>query len=648
MKSINSILRIRLARGSVFLPLALLSFSAGQLVVADSFESAVPSAVERLWIGPEYWANPLEDWRISNGRIECINNRGNRNVHLLTHQLAERRGDLAMTVNVGAFGDGAANDRQSWAGFRIGIHESIVDYRRNLLFGEGLDAGMTLKGVLFIGGPPAGGAPTDRGSAIRSAGGVKLRLRATPAGNGYTVTLDAVDVSSGEVRDSVSRENVRGERLRGNLALVCDSGERGRRRRGISKPAGLAPAGSRAAFWFRDWKVAGSKVAGKPDQTFGPILWAMHTLSRGVLKVTAQMPPLGKGDSQVVRLEIQRGGSKEWETLGEERIHPLARTATFRVESWNDDVDTPYRLVYSLTLAASSTQDHFWRGTVRRDPVDKDEITVAGFTGNTDAGFPNDRIARNVAIHDPDVLFFSGDQIYESVGGYGIYREPVDLAVLSYLRKWYLFGWAFRDLLRDRPALCLPDDHDVFQGNIWGEGGRRVAHIRDHPRGGYRQHRDFVNAVQRTQTSHHPAPFDPTPIEQGIEVYYGDMVYGRISFAVLEDRKFKSGPQGKVNSWKGRPDHVRDPDYEPASVDKPGLVLLGERQLEFLRHWAADWRGADMKVACSQTIFANVANYHGANRQYLVADLDSNGWPQAGRNRALRELRRGFALLYAG
>ena len=77
-------------------------------------------------------------------------------------------------------------------------------------------------------------------------------------------------------------------------------------------------------------------------------------------------------------------------------------------------------------------------------------------------------------------------------------------------------------------------------------------------------------------------------------------------------------------------------------------MLLGQRQLKFLRHFAGDWKGTDLKVALSQTIFCNLANYHGGNQQYLVADLDSNGWPQAGRNRALAELRRGFVFHYAG
>ena len=73
-------------------------------------------------------------------------------------------------------------------------------------------------------------------------------------------------------------------------------------------------------------------------------------------------------------------------------------------------------------------------GTVRREPVDRDTITVAAFTGDQDTGFPNSHTVRNVARHDSDMLFFSGNQIYESVAGCGIEREPVEISALDYLR----------------------------------------------------------------------------------------------------------------------------------------------------------------------------------------------------------------------
>jgi phosphodiesterase/alkaline phosphatase D-like protein len=367
-----------------------------------------------------------------------------------------------------------------------------------------------------------------------------------------------------------------------------------------------------------------------------------------VLKITAQMPPIGLNEQQNLRLQIQEKDSDDWQTISEENIHELARTATFRIENWDVSRDIPYRLVYGMTDPEDKIHDYYWEGTIRREPIDKDKIIVAAFTGNTDAGFPNSEIVKNVFTHDPDVLVFTGDQLYESVGGYGFKRESVEVASLDYLRKWYIFGWAFRDLMRDRPSISIPDDHDVYQGNIWGGGGRKIE-IEEHDRGGYVMPAEWVNMVQRTQTSHLPDPFDPTPVEQGIGVYYTDMNYGRISFAILEDRKFKTGPKGTVpETTSGRSDHVIDEDFDPKTADIPGAKLLGDRQLKFLKNWASDWSDTDFKVALSQTIFANVANYHGADKMYLVADYDSNGWPQTGRNKALHELRRGFAFMIGG
>jgi alkaline phosphatase D len=610
--------------------LALLVTGPGHTLYSAEFNSNFRNTHDRIWVGADYWANPMEDWRLHEGRLECVRAGENRNVHVLTHWLGEKKGDLTMSVRLGLLHPGKGS-----AGFILGVLDSDTrDHLSSLFFGTGLPAGITAQGALFLGKLPGPGVKP----VVEKLDDVELQLQARPQGASYTITLAAHDPGTARKLGEVTVRNVPASKLVGNLVLV--NNHAGNRRPHVNGPGNLA------RFWFRDWKIAGSKVMEDSSFRFGPILYAMHTLSRGVLKMTAQMPPIGKKESQTVRLEVQREG--KWQTLGEEKIDPLSRTATFRIPDWNDGQDVPYRLAYTAVTREGRETEHYFPGTVRKDPVDKKEIVVAGFTGNTDAGFPNALITRNVKIMNPDVLFFSGDQIYEGVGGYGIFRAPVELAMVNYLRKIAMWGWAFRDLMRDRPALVLPDDHDVYQGNIWGENGRDCKGIANHPRGGYAMPAAWVNAVQRTQTAHHPAPFDPTPVEQGITVYYGDMLYGRISFSVLEDRKFKSGPEGKVNTWKGRPDHVKDPNFDPKTVDKPGLKLLGDRQLKFLRTWAADWKGADMKMALSQTIFCNLANYHGARQEYLVADLDSNGWPQTGRNKALAELRRGFAFHYAG
>jgi alkaline phosphatase D len=88
-----------------------------------------------------------------------------------------------------------------------------------------------------------------------------------------------------------------------------------------------------------------------------------------------------------------------------------------------------------------------------------------------------------------------------------------------------------------------------------------------------------------------------------------------------------------------------DANFDTAALDKPGLVMLGERQEAFLKQWSEDWRGHTLKALLSQTVFINAATHHGSEDGYLKADLDSGGWPQTPRNRAIDILRpfHGFA-----
>ncbi|MCA9101305.1 MAG: hypothetical protein KDA63_09155, partial [Planctomycetales bacterium] len=209
------------------------------------------------------------------------------------------------------------------------------------------------------------------------------------------------------------------------------------------------------------------------------------------------------------------------------------------------------------------------------------------------------------------------------------------------------FGRDFRAIIRDRPTITIPDDHDVGQPNLWGEAGG-ASTLPGAEDGGYAMPADYVKAVERAQTSHLPDAFDPRTIGQGIGVYFTCFNWGRIGFAVIEDRKFKSGPAGLIPQQGPRPDHIRDANYDPASIDVPEAELLGERQLAMLDHWGQDWEGVDMKVVLSQTIFCGGAHIHGKIGGRLHADLDSNGWPQSGRNAAIDALRKCFAVHVAG
>jgi hypothetical protein len=359
----------------------------------------------------------------------------------------------------------------------------------------------------------------------------------------------------------------------------------------------------------------------------GRICFALYTVHNQILKLTAQLYPLGNVDEIQAHLEIE--GNGEWERIATTDIIYPGFTAPFRVINWDSARNIRYRVVHQNAS--------FYQGVIKKDPIEKSEIVVAAFTGNSiypghGGDIPKADIVENLKKIEPDLLFFSGDQVYDHS---------------RHLAAWLQFGRDFGDIIRMTPTVCIPDDHDVGMYNLWGENGKRSS-SRAGPDGGYFMPVEYVQEVERAQTSHLPDPFDPTPIERDIGVYYTALTVGRISFAILEDRKFKTGPEGRVKLMGPRPDHVTNPDYDPRSLDVPGAKLLGERQLRFLREWGEDWSDCDMKAVLSQTVFCGGAHIHGKVGGRVLADLDSNGWPQSGRERAWTEMRRAFAVHIAG
>ena len=350
------------------------------------------------------------------------------------------------------------------------------------------------------------------------------------------------------------------------------------------------------------------------------VCFACYTQQSGVLKMSAQLFPLKPGEARVARLEVKRDGG-DWKKIAQAEVHYPGWDAHFRVEKWDATKDVPYRVRHG--------EKAMFEGLIRRDPVEKDVIVVANMSCNSSQTIgPRTEIIENLRAQDPDVLFFGGDQTYRHT---------------EHTAGWIEFGLQFRDIIRDRPTVCIPDDHDVGHGNLWGESGRQSS-VEGDADGGFRFPVAYVNQVQRQQSWHLPDAVDPAAVSREVSVYFTRMVVAGIDFAILEDRKFKSGPAGKIPQMGPRPDHINDPAYDPKAIDLPGLELLGRRQEKFLHDWSQDYsRSAEMKCVLSATAFCGAVHMHGGRDKRLLADLDCNGWPQAGRNRALVEIRRAWA-----
>jgi hypothetical protein len=414
-------------------------------------------------------------------------------------------------------------------------------------------------------------------------------------------------------------------RLQGSLALVSNAGQ------------------NATAHWFDDWQGFGAKLRSLPNRAFGPVLFSSYTLSQGVLTMNAQYPPVCAEAFSTPILQV--GVDGHWVDVAQAAIDPQSHTARFRVDDWDDSRPHQYRILTAYRTD-NEGKNAVFDGIVQTDPISRDELIIAiyncrpGIILSETEGwiqqnngkpftwtrervvFPHEELLDNSSSHEPDLLAFLGDQLYEFDPNGFIDHSPANI-IDDYLWKWFQFGWSVRDLMRNTPAFIIPDDHDVYQGNVWGQQGIAALDAND---GGYVHAADFIGVVQRTQTGSLPPAYDPTPVAQGIGVYYTNLVYGGIGMAVLEDRKFKTG----------------------ANSSQTPRHLLGERQHVFLDDWARNWQGQQMKLAFSQSPFSQSTTHSGASFKRILTDRDSNGWPREGRDRAVRALQRVGAPHIAG
>ena len=167
------------------------------------------------------------------------------------------------------------------------------------------------------------------------------------------VIIAKIGDGSGEEIGKFSAK-VKRDPLMGNVGLVCQPLPQPGKAKAKSKGKGGRNNKGRGffKFWFQDLAVSGAKVEAHPGQTFGPILWSQYTVHDSILKLTAQFAPFGAGENQIAKLEIDKGDG--WEFIDQAKLDPLARTAEFRIEYW-DDTGTP--LTGSLSTGRAETEN---------------------------------------------------------------------------------------------------------------------------------------------------------------------------------------------------------------------------------------------------------------------------------------------------
>jgi alkaline phosphatase D len=294
IKKINSsalltgIAFLRLIQPGLLFPLLVFYFSScnrESVNVHYNFDN-IP---ERIWIGEDFWTVPLEDWKVDNGRVECHSAIQNASLSLLPWYMSEKMSEFAVSFNMGLI---AAGENPGSSGISIGVKDDLdPDVRAAVYFGNGLNMGVNTTGFAFLGQ-----------QVLELPGGFdfaafRVELTGEVVNRKYLINMHILD-KMGNFLLTMSQE------VDGNLNGIIQF---------INNFRTIDSADDGPAFWFDNISLSGNKFQEKPENRFGPVLWTMHTLSNNILKLSAQLPPLGTSDNKEVSFQIKDG--MKWRTL---------------------------------------------------------------------------------------------------------------------------------------------------------------------------------------------------------------------------------------------------------------------------------------------------------------------------------------------
>lgn len=666
------------------------------LCLCFAAETAIAEGPTRRWLGPQWYPNRLQDWRMVDGRIVCDDSRlPVRTASALCTRLranpADHAGAGLVRLSTVVQPLGGKLSRGCFAGLLIGAGNEGVDHRLSALVqqvpapdggilavvdGQGWPMFLDFsseRADAFSWSLPTDttrdslrvlGAMTNRSTGTfdpARAVSLDLYIQRTRGGEGYNLTLE---VHQGADFTRQARWiDAPGSAIDGAIALVAHRSER---KQGMGWTFGglkCTVEGTERAQWIED----------HPDRARGPVLACTYTVDRddaGVhaLTLLAHLPP--ETEVSTLTLEVAPSGGT-LRKVAEASTDAPSATARFRAAGIDSVLGGRYRVSGTI-----NGEPFTYEGTLR---APKATLAIASMScvkhvvalkawNRSGVWFPHEDLVAHVAKHDPDLLFFAGDQIYEG----DLTGVDSTNILLDYHGKFSRWLWTFGELTRDRPAVIIPDDHDVFHGNLWGAGGI-AAKARDglsaQDAGGYKLPAATVNAIHRSQTGNLPprAAEVDAAVGEGVEPYSCRLRYGIGDFLVLSDRMWKDSASSRVPEGQCVNGYFTAGGFDPKSADRSDAQLLGAAQERLLARWAdaRDPRSA-RKFVLSQSPFIAAHTLPKGKSDSVVptlailqegevppddepaADTDTNGWPQGARTRAVALFARAEAIHLTG
>jgi alkaline phosphatase D len=187
---------------------------------ANSFKSKWHLLPDSVSVGEDYIAHGLQDWRIKDGALNCVVHGVNRTVQVLTHKLSAcsksfKANLIFRFLNQPTLESG----KENFAGFRLGVNvKGRFEKHCSQFINEGIDAGITRNGYLFI-GETAGDKKLDEKLLIEK---ISLQLSVTPqSAGGNFAKLKALD-KWGNTVSTLNSSEYCATAWQGNIALISN------------------------------------------------------------------------------------------------------------------------------------------------------------------------------------------------------------------------------------------------------------------------------------------------------------------------------------------------------------------------------------------------------------------------------------------
>ena len=187
---------------------------------------------------------------------------------LLTRELSDRPAPFSSSIALAPWHAPADQASSAWVGFRLAARGRFGDYRDDAVYGKGIEAGLRADGSLFIG--DSSNAGVGEAAAIG-----RLQIELAESGGRWQLRLGAYNLQ-GRERAQTLLDVADPRALRGAIGIVCnDAPCRISLVAGLRAPSSTPTASARSA----------------------PFCSRSTRCSRRVLKLTAQMAPVGAAES---------------------------------------------------------------------------------------------------------------------------------------------------------------------------------------------------------------------------------------------------------------------------------------------------------------------------------------------------------------